>query len=81
MPGSPGEVTSGTPVSFSSVTVGATLRYRTDGVDPTCSTGEVFDPMGAPLSLTHDITYRVIACRAGYDSSGVALGSYVIVPG
>jgi hypothetical protein len=77
LPG-PGNVTSGTPVSFGTITNGATFRYRTDGIDPTCTTGEVFDPSGSGLSLTQDTTFRVIACKPGYGSSAVAVGSYVI---
>jgi len=76
----PGTVASGTALAFSTVTSDAMIRYRTDGVDPTCDVGELFDAFGPPLVLTQDTDYRVIACKPGYASTAVALGSYTVVP-
>jgi len=76
----PGTAIAGTLVSLSTVTVGATIRYRTDGADPTCGTGELYDASGPGVALTQDTEFRAVGCRAGYDSSAVAVGDYQVVP-
>ncbi len=58
-----GEVASGTKVTFSSATEGATIYYSTDNIAWT---------EGSEVTITGDITYYVKATKDGMDDSAVA---------
>lgn len=73
----PGAYTSPPQVTITSVTPGATLRYRTDGAAPDCTSGT---PYTAPLVLTVTTTLSAIACRDGWRDSTVLSGSYTLSP-
>jgi hypothetical protein len=57
-------------------TVGATIRYTTDGSDPTEATGIVFN--GAPLVLSSTTTLKAIAARDDMSPSEIAAAVYTI---
>jgi hypothetical protein len=59
----PGPIASATPITMTSLTSGATIRFRTDSVDPTCTTGELF--LGG-VSVTQDTEFRAVSCKANY---------------
>jgi len=64
----------GTPfsVTLSSATVGATLRYTTDGSTPTADSPSY----GGPIGLTAAATVKAIAIKSGMTTSDVASASY-----
>jgi len=62
-------------VTISTTTGGATLRYTTSGVDPTCSTGTVYS---TPVSVASSLTLKAIACASGYLDSVVGSAAYTI---
>jgi hypothetical protein len=68
-----GAVTSGTTVSISDTTSGATIHYTLDGSTPT-SSSTVY---GAPIAVTQAETIKAIAIAAG-TSSMVTSASYTI---
>ncbi len=58
-------------------TAGATIRYTTDGTDPTESYGTIYTgAINIPLGTT--VTIRAMAYRTGWISSQVATSSYTI---
>ncbi|MES2459869.1 MAG: chitobiase/beta-hexosaminidase C-terminal domain-containing protein [Armatimonadota bacterium] len=67
-----------TPISFQCATAGVTFHYTTDGSTPTTAS-----PTGTSVTLTADMTLKVIAVKAGMTSSAVASRSFTIpyVPG
>ena len=71
---------SGTYTSVQSVTISSTnattIRYSTDGSDPTCSTGYTFD-ISTPISIGTSTTIKAIGCSSGGQSS-IASFSYTI---
>jgi pectate lyase len=71
----PGAYNSVQHVSLSSTTEGATFRYTTDGVDPSCSSGASYD---GPVEIANSLTLKAVACAAGYSDSAVTSGGYDI---
>jgi pectate lyase len=71
----PGAYTSEQHVSLASATPGATFRYTTDGVDPTCTTGSSY---GDPIAIANSLTLKAVACASGYSDSAVTSGGYDI---
>jgi hypothetical protein len=71
---SPGAYTG--PVSITTTTSGATIRYTTDGTRPSETNGIVYG--GTAITLTGTTTLKAIAYRAGYTDSAVASGTYTI---
>jgi hypothetical protein len=63
------------PVSMSTTTAGATIRYTTDGSAPTETIGTVYS---TPIPLAGTTTIRAVAYKAGYTDSTVASGTYTI---
>lgn len=70
---SPGAYT--TPVSISTTTSGATIRYTTDNSAPSETNGTVYS---TPISLASTTTIKAIAYKTGFTDSTVASGTYTI---
>ena len=68
-----GPVTSGTVVTISSSTDGATIYYTTDGSTPTTSSTQ-----GTTVTITSAITLKAIAVKEGCTNSEVASAEYTI---
>ena len=68
-----GEVTSGTEVTISTTTSGATIYYTTDGSDPTTSSTQ-----GTSVTITAATTIKAIAVKEGMANSEVATALYTI---
>lgn len=62
-------------VTLSCTTTGATIRYTTDGTDPTATTGTVYS---GPISVSSTTTIKAIATASGSDPSSVASATYTI---
>ena len=74
---SPPEGTYNNPqsVAISSVTPDTTIRYTTDGTDPSDTEGIEYTE---PVSISVGITLKAIACKAGIANSTVSSGDYTI---
>ncbi|MBR6345851.1 MAG: chitobiase/beta-hexosaminidase C-terminal domain-containing protein [Bacteroidales bacterium] len=68
-----GEVASGTEVSISCATSGATIYYTTDGSVPTTSSTQ-----GNSVTITATTTIKAIAVKEGMANSEVATAQYTI---
>ena len=64
-------------MTISSTTVGASIRYTTDGSTPTSTTGTVYT---TPVSVAATQTLKAIAYLSGYTDSSVSSAAYVINP-
>ena len=73
---SPGTYDSALSVSISCATPGATIRYTTDGQDPT----RLSPAYQSPLSVTHTTTVKAKAFKFGLTGSAVAAADYVLTP-
>ena len=62
-------------VEITCATEGATIYYTTDGSDPT-EDSEIYEE---PIVVESDMTIKAIAMMEGYDNSGIATASYVIM--
>ena len=62
-------------VEITCATEGATIYYTTDGSDPT-EDSEIYEE---PIVVESDMTIKAIAMMEGYDNSGIASASYVII--
>jgi hypothetical protein len=63
-------------VTISTTTSGATIRYTTNGVDPTSTTGTVYS---APVVVNSTTTVKAISVATGYTNSEVASATYTLV--
>jgi hypothetical protein len=73
-----GTVASGTTVTLSTTTEGASIYYTTDGTTmPTTTGGALYSD---PISITADITIKAIAVKAGMNHSGVLTAVYTLTP-
>lgn len=70
-----GNYTTAQSVTISTVTSGATIRYTTDGSNPTSTTGTVYS---GPVSVASSTTIRAIAFKSGSPDSAVAAAAYSI---
>ena len=70
-----GEVESGTEVTITCATEGATIHYTTDGSTPTSAS----PTYSSPIAVNADITIKAIAVKAEMTDSSVAKASYVVV--
>ena len=71
-----GSVTSGTAVTLTTTTEGATILYTLDGTTPDMSS-DVFDA-SSPIIVTAGVTIKAIAVADGYDPSAVLSAAYTI---
>lgn len=62
-------------VEITCATEGATIYYTTDGNDPT-EDSEIYEE---PIVVESDMTIKAVAMMEGYDNSGIASASYVII--
>ncbi len=62
-------------VEITCATEGATIYYTTDGTDPS-EDSEIYEE---PIVVDTDMTIKAIAMKEGYDDSGIATASYVII--
>lgn len=63
-------------VTISTTTPSATIRYTTDGSNPTTTVGTIYT---TPVHLTATTTLKAIAYATGFDPSYVASGTYTFV--
>jgi hypothetical protein len=71
----PGTYGSGQTIQLACATAGATIRYTTDGPNPTPSNGTVYN---GPFTLNSSATIKAMAYRSGYTDSMVVSGYYSI---
>jgi len=71
----PGAVNSGTSVTLSSATAGATLYYTLDGSTPTTASAVY----STPIAITTARTIKAFAAKSGSTSSAVVTANYTIV--
>ncbi|WP_221469074.1 chitobiase/beta-hexosaminidase C-terminal domain-containing protein [Cohnella nanjingensis] len=71
-----GAVASGTEVSLSTATSGATIHYTTDGSTPTVASAVY----GAPIPVTGAMMIQAIAVKTGMTASPVMSEAYTILP-
>ena len=69
-----GAVVSGTEVTISSTTDGATIYYTTDGTDPSTSSATT-----QPVVITSETTIKAIAAKSGMTTSSVATAAYIAI--
>lgn len=62
-------------VQITTETVGATIRYTTNGEDPTPETGIVYTQA---LAVNADAAIKAIAFKSGFTHSDIGTGSYII---
>ena len=63
------------PVTISTTTSGASIRYTTDGSTPSETVGTVY---GGPVSVSSNLTLKAIAYESGMTDSQVASAAYTI---
>lgn len=70
-----GTYSSNQNVTISSTTAGNTIRYTTDGTNPTQSAGTVY---AGPVPVSSNMTIKAIAFKTGMTDSPVTSATYVI---
>ena len=70
-----GAVLSGTMVTISTTTAGATIRYTTDGTDP----GPSSTQYTAPIAITAAVTIKARATAPGFADAAVGSATYTIL--
>ena len=70
-----GAVLSGTEVSISCATEGATIHYTTDGTEPTASS----PTYSSAITIDEAKTIKAIAVKGGLDNSSVASAAYTVL--
>ncbi len=71
----PGVYTEALQVSLATGTAGASIRYTTDGNEPSSTTGTLYS--GA-FTVAATTTIKAIACKTGWGDSAVVSGTYTI---
>jgi len=72
-----GSFTAAQTVSLTSASVGAAIRYTTDGSTPTETNGTLYS---GPIAIGTTTTLKAIAYRSGFPDSPVVSGNYTILP-
>jgi pectate lyase len=62
-------------VTLTSATPGATFRYSTDGIDPSCAAGTSYT---GPIAIRNAVTLKAVACATGFSDSFITHGGYDI---
>ncbi|MBK1813051.1 discoidin domain-containing protein [Clostridium sp. YIM B02505] len=70
-----GSYTSSQSVSITDSTQGATIRYTTDGSNPTSSTGSIYS---VPFTVSATTTVKAIAYKAGMSDSDISSSTITI---
>ncbi len=70
-----GSFTSSQQVTLSTVTTGASIRYTTDGSNPTSTTGTLYS---APFTITASTIVKVIAYKTGSTDSAVTSATFTL---
>jgi hypothetical protein len=73
-----GTYSSGQSVTISTTTLGASIRYTTDGSTPTSTLGNLYV---SPVSVSSSLTLKAIAYKTGMTDSPVASAAYTISGG
>jgi hypothetical protein len=73
-----GSYSSAQPVTISTTTAGASIRYTTDGSTPSSTVGTVYV---SPVVVSSSLTLKAIAYKTGMTDSTVASGVYTISSG
>jgi len=73
---SPGTFSAAQTVTFSDTTAGAAIYYTTNGTAPT--TASTLYSSSKPIAVSTSETIEAIAVAAGYSTSAVATGTYLI---
>ncbi|MEN6560930.1 MAG: chitobiase/beta-hexosaminidase C-terminal domain-containing protein [Acidobacteriota bacterium] len=73
----PGEYLAAQDVTITTATVGASIRYTTDGSTPTETNGA---PYAGPVAVSHSLTLKAVAYQSGWTTSPVRSGEYLIGP-
>lgn len=71
----PGSYSDAQSVQITSATIGAAIRYTTDGSEPTATTGMLYT---GPINLAATTTLKAVAYKAGHLDSVVSVGDYTI---
>ncbi|GHU58548.1 hypothetical protein FACS189444_2380 [Spirochaetia bacterium] len=71
-----GAVTSGTAITLSTATAGATIYYTTNGTTPNTASTQY----STPITVTTAQTIKAIAVKSGMSNSGVFSAAYTILP-
>jgi hypothetical protein len=71
-----GFFTASTPVTLTTTTPGAQIRYTTDGSVPSASNGTTYT---APVSVSTTTTLRATAIKAGFANAPASTNTYVFV--
>ncbi|NCB26792.1 MAG: hypothetical protein EOM62_15180, partial [Bacteroidia bacterium] len=71
----PGTYAQAQTIQLSCSTAGATIKYTTDGSNPSPSNGAVYN---GPFVLNSSTTIKAMAYRNGYNDSPIRTGSYTI---
>jgi alpha-tubulin suppressor-like RCC1 family protein len=75
----PGAYSAAQNVTLDTVTPGAALHYRLDGLEPTEADPSVSP--GGTVAVTHSVTLKVKGFRTGWTPSDVKAGSYFVPAG
>lgn len=73
-----GTYTSAQSVTLSTTTSGASIRYTTDGSNPSSSSGTLYS---APVNVASSLTLKAIAYKSGMSDSTITSGAYTISVG
>lgn len=73
----PGSYFASQDVAITTATAGASIRYTTDGSTPTASAGTLY---AGPMPVAETLVLRAVAFQAGWTTSPVTTGQYVIGP-
>ena len=76
-----GTYTGSQAVTVSTATTGATIRYTTNGADPTSSTGTFINGTSGSVTISSSTTLKARAFKSGVTDSGVASATYTISSG
>jgi 6-phosphogluconolactonase (cycloisomerase 2 family) len=73
----PGSYPAAQDVTITTVTSGAAIRFTTDGSTPTATNGTMY---ASPVHISETSILKAVAYRAGWTTSFVTQGQYVIGP-